>query len=163
MPKGRQRTQKFYFKNEAEVMKDLGLTPTKGSGSGWIEKEDGYNDHVIAQLKSTDKQSYKLNHLDLAKLEHNAMVENKIPMFILQFLSNDSRYALVNIEDIPALAEYIETGEVKMEQSNIIKDFIEGGEELSPVKPKRTIKSSASAREKFHKEKQDSWERKKWK
>ena len=54
------RTGKFYRKNEAEVMKSLGLIPTKNSGSGWIEKEDGQNDYVICQLKSTDAQSIKV-------------------------------------------------------------------------------------------------------
>lgn len=159
MAKGRERSVKFYFKNEAEVMKDLGLQATKGSGSSWLEKEDGYNDHVIAQLKSTDKQSYKLNQLDLEKLEYNAMIEHKIPMFVIQFLNKDSRYALVAIEDIPKLAEYIKTGEIE-----------KGGNEAPVIlddKPKKKkvkkIKSSASAREQFHKERQQAWEDKKWK
>ena len=30
------RSGKFYRKNEAEVMKALGLKPTKNSGSGWV-------------------------------------------------------------------------------------------------------------------------------
>ena len=30
------RSGKFYRRNEVEVMKSLGLRPTKNSGSGWI-------------------------------------------------------------------------------------------------------------------------------
>ena len=30
------RSGKFYRRNEAEVMKSLGLRPTKNSGSGWL-------------------------------------------------------------------------------------------------------------------------------
>lgn len=30
------RDFKFYRKNEEEVMKSLGLKPTKNSGSGWV-------------------------------------------------------------------------------------------------------------------------------
>ena len=30
------RSFKFYRKNEEEVMKSLGLKPTKNSGSGWV-------------------------------------------------------------------------------------------------------------------------------
>lgn len=48
------RSGKFYRKNEAEVMESLGLKPTKNSGSGWVEKEDGQSDEIICQLKSTD-------------------------------------------------------------------------------------------------------------
>lgn len=35
------RSGKFYSKNEKEIMRRFGLKPTKASGSGWIEKEDG--------------------------------------------------------------------------------------------------------------------------
>ena len=65
------RTFDFYRKNEAEVMKSLGLEPTKNSGSGWIEKEDGQNDFIICQLKSTDAQSIKVNQKDIRILEKN--------------------------------------------------------------------------------------------
>ena len=34
-----ERTTNFYRKNEEEVMKSLGLKPTKNSGSGWIQKK----------------------------------------------------------------------------------------------------------------------------
>lgn len=30
------RSGKWYRKNEAEIMRDLGLRPTINSGSGWI-------------------------------------------------------------------------------------------------------------------------------
>lgn len=30
------RSGKFYRKNEADVMKMIGLNPTKNSGSGWL-------------------------------------------------------------------------------------------------------------------------------
>ena len=59
------RSFKFYRKNEEEVMGALGLKPTKNSGSGWIEKEDGQNDYLICQLKSTDAQSIKVNQKDM--------------------------------------------------------------------------------------------------
>lgn len=159
MAKGRERTQKWYLRNEEEVMKDLGLSPTRASGSGWIEKEDGHNDYVIAQLKSTDKQSYKLSKLDLDKLEHNALVSHKIPMFIIQFLKDDSRYALVNIEDIPKIAEYIETGETQVDDTFDID--LSGRVETKPKRVKK-IKSSASSREQFYKEKERYWEEKRW-
>ena len=69
------RSTKFYRKNEEEVMRSLGLTPTKNSGAGWIEKEDGQNEHVICQLKSTDAQSIRVIQKDI-----------HTPMFILALL-----------------------------------------------------------------------------
>jgi len=159
--KGMQRSTKFYFKNEKEVMEDLGLKAVPGSGSQWTHKEDGENDYVLAQLKSTDKQSYKLNKLDLEKLEYHSMVAHKVPLFILQFLNDDSRYAIIKIEDIPKLNEYINTGQVKNVSEGLIFNP-EDIEETKPKRPKRKIKSSASARELFYKQKEEEWENKRW-
>lgn len=153
--KGRERKAKFYFRNEEEVLKELGLKPAAGSGNGWIDKEDGENDYVICQLKSTDKQSYKLNKLDLEKLEYHSNVSNKIPLFVIQFLKDNSRYALMNIEDIPKIAEYIETGETHIENINL--DIVE----TKPKQNKNKIKSSKSDREKFFEERSKEWEEKK--
>lgn len=156
--KGRQRSQKWYLANEKEVMEDLGLKATPGSGSSWIAREDGENEYVLAQLKSTDKQSYTLKQLDLDKLEHNATVSKKIPLFVIQFLNNDSRYALMNIDDIPLIAEYIKTGSIKN-----IPDVptINLDEPVKKVK-KPKIKSSSNAREQFFKEKQQAFENRKY-
>lgn len=157
MAKGRERSAKWYFRNEKEVMEELGFEVTKGSGNSWIDKEDGHNEHVLAQLKSTDKESYKVNLLDLEKLEYHATVSRKIPMFIIQFLKNDSRYALVAIDDIPLIAEYIKTGEMQKPDRELIEGLHEALEK--PKKNKRPkIKSSVSAREQFHKEKAEQYE-----
>lgn len=161
MAKGRERSGKWYFKNENEVMREIGLKPAAGSGNGWVDKEDGQNDYVICQLKSTDKASYKINQLDLEKLEYNAMIANKIPMFMLQFLNKDTRYVMVAIEDVPNLAEYIKTGEVNINKG-IDFGIDEGNlEELKPIKKKK-IGSSLSARKKFFEEKEIQFEQRKW-
>ena len=81
------RSGKFYRKNEAEVMRSLGLEPTPNSGSGWIVKEDGQSEDVICQLKSTDAMSIKINLKDIETLEYNALVAHKLPVFAIQFLT----------------------------------------------------------------------------
>lgn len=95
----RKRSGKFYYKNENETMKKLGLTPTKGSGNGWLEKEDGLNDEVIAQLKSTDANSIKISLEDLNKLNYNAKVDHKAPLFVIQFLSTGELFILMKPQD----------------------------------------------------------------
>ena len=47
------RHQKDWFDREKKVMEKLGLRPQPQSGAGW-RKEDGENDYVLCQLKSTD-------------------------------------------------------------------------------------------------------------
>lgn len=158
LSKGRQRNAKWYFKNEKEVMESLGLKSTPGSGNKWVHKEDGENDYIISQLKSTDKESFKLNLLDLQKLEYHALVANKTPLFILEFLSNGSKYAIINLEDIPKINQYLTLGKVE----NDLEIVLDNHEEIKP-KVKKKIVSSKSAREKFYEEKRKEWESKKWK
>ena len=105
------RSTKFYRKNEAEVMESIGLTPTKNSGAGWVEKSDGQSDHIICELKSTDAQSYRIRLEDLHTLEYNASVCHKIPVFAVQFLGTKEVYLLVKPESLSEAAKYLETGE----------------------------------------------------
>ena len=142
------RSGKFYSKNEKEIMERYGLKATPGSGSGWLAKEDGQNDHVIAQLKSTDANSYKLSLDDIDKLEYHAMVENKIPLFIIEFLQRDEIFFVLKPQDLIKLSKYLEIGEYK--ESKILNEINETKEEKK-IKRKK-ISSSNKARKKFYKE-----------
>ena len=106
----RKRKGKFYAKNEKETMEKFGLVPTSASGSGWIEKEDGYNENILCQLKSTHSNSYRVSLDDIDKLEYHAEVENKIPVFMIQFLERDEIFLLIRPEELTKVSKYIETG-----------------------------------------------------
>lgn len=141
------RSGKFYFKNEKEVMKSLGLKQTKGSGNGWLEKEDGQNDYLICQLKSTDAQSIRVKQEDIRTLEYNADVAHKLPIFAIQFLNTGEVWLMAKPEDFTGVAEYLNTGKTEIKKQDLI-DPVE--------KPKKKrinkVKSSASAREEFENE-----------
>lgn len=131
-------------------MKSLGLKPTKNSGSGWVEKEDGISDTVICQLKSTDKESIKLNKRDIDVLNYNAGVCHKMPVFAVQFLQSNEVYLLVKPCMLSDLSKYIDTGTYES-QSDFLDLDVSDVEETA-VKAKRKIKSSSSARIKFNEE-----------
>ena len=153
------RSFKFYRKNEEEVMKSLGLKPTKNSGSGWIEKEDGQNDYVIGQLKSTDSQSIKVIQKDIRTLEKNAMIEHKIPMFAIQFLNTGEVWLMLKPEDLPDAAEYILTGSIKENRLEQLGIDLEASEDLRAISHK-SIKSSGSSRERFHEQQNKKYNKK---
>lgn len=153
------RSGKFYRKNEAEVMKALGLNPTKNSGSGWVEKEDGQSENVICQLKSTDANSIKVNKKDLDVLSYNAAVAHKLPVFAIQFLQSNEVYLIVKPEMLCEAAKYIETGEYESANEFVGIDLSEHEEVTS--KPKRVIKSSSNARERFHEENERKFKKEK--
>lgn len=131
-------------------MKSLGLKPTKNSGSGWVEKEDGMSDAVICQLKSTDKESIKLNKRDIDVLNYNAGVCHKMPVFAVQFLQSNEVYLLVKPDMLTDIAKYIETGTYTSQ--NDFLDLELSDVEETTVKTKRKIKSSSSARIRFNEE-----------
>ena len=158
------RSGKFYRQNEAEVMTKLGLKPTKNSGSGWIEKEDGQNEYLIAQLKSTDAMSIRIQQKDLAILEENAAIAHKVPCFVIQFLNNGDVFIMARPQDFPQVSQYIETG-VCQRPSNEF-EFDMGTNNPSTKTNKNTdhsVRSSAKAREQFHKDKEkerEQWQKK---
>ena len=145
------RSRKFYDRNEKYVMQLLGFKPTKASGAGWVEKEDGESEYAIAQLKSTDAESYSLKLLDLHKLENNAYVSNKIPVFVLQFLKTNDIYAVVNINDMQDLDKLVEQGYV---------DIVNVAVQPQKQKATKMIKSKAANRNKFFKERKKQWQKK---
>lgn len=101
------RTTKWYRKNEAEVIHRLGFKPTRNSGATWIDKGDGQNEHCICELKSTDKESYRLEQTTLHTLEANAIEAHKLPVFALQFLNVDEVWLAVKETDIEAFKQLV--------------------------------------------------------
>lgn len=159
MSNNQPRSFKFYRKNEQEVMESLGLKPTKNSGSGWIEKEDGQNDYVICQLKSTDAQSIKVNQKDIRTLEKNANIEHKIPMFAIQFLNTGEVWLMLKPEDLPDASEYILTGSIKENRLEQLGIDLEASEDIMTISHK-SVKSSGSSREMFHEQQSKKYNKK---
>lgn len=128
-------------------MKALGFKPTKNSGSGWVEKEDGQSEFAICQLKSTDASSIKVALYDLHTLEYNASVSHKVPVFAIQFLQTGDVYLLVKPEDANDIGKYLKTGEYssKLDLGIDLNDEFEE----TTANNSRVIKSSSSARERF--------------
>jgi hypothetical protein len=137
------RTGKFYSRNEKETLSRLGLKPSPMSGTGWVIKEDGENDIVMVQLKSTDSSSYRLDLLDLTKLEYHADISRKVPIFLIQYLKTGKIYAVVDIDNIKELGEALDTGKVK--EKMVIKD-------IESTVEKKVVKTSKKSREQFFKE-----------
>ena len=138
-------------------MHSLGMKETKNSGSGWIEKEDGQNEYLICQLKSTDAQSIKVNQKDIRMLEKNALVAHKIPLFAIQFLNTNEVWLMIKPEDVFDVAEALNGDVVRMPDNLINID------EPTPYGPhsnaKRVIKSSSNARQMFHEEKNKKYDK----
>ncbi len=151
------RSGKFYYNNEREVMENLGLKQVKGSGNGWVEKEDGENEFILCQLKSTDAQSIRVQQLDVHKLVEHAAVSRKYPLFAIQFLNTNEVWLMARPEDFTQVAKYIDTGVCEKPETSIVEEM-----EIEIMKEgnkKKKIVSSSDAREKFHEEGQKRYDR----
>lgn len=146
------RKGKFYYKNEKNTLKSLGLIPAPQSGAGWIVKEDGENERCMVQLKSTDASSYRIDMLDIKKLEYHAGVSNKMPIFLIQFLKQNRLYALIDVEDLNDINEiFLKSSPVKKQSFDFCEDNVE----------RKKIISNKKSRDKFYEEKERGKE--KWK
>lgn len=153
----RKRSGKFYYKNEAKVLKELGFTPSPGSGNGWVVKEDGYNEHAMVQLKSTDAASYRISLFDIKQLEYHAKVEHKLPIFLVQFLKENKVYAIVDVAELDQLPAVF-----GVEPTQVNNDFVKMAEPEQSNKPK--VQSSAKGRDAFYKQQEQTKQggHKKW-
>ena len=153
MPK---RSGKFHSKNEKRTLKALGLTPAPASGAGWVVKEDGENETLMVQLKSTDSLSYRVSRLDMKKLEFHAEVSNKVPVFLVQFLKDDRLYAIVDVNNIDDLFYGLKG--IKPKESVINNNNILYNNNLSVDKP--IIKTNKDSRDKFFLEQEKKFRKK---
>lgn len=148
------RSGKWYRNNERSVMEQLGLEPTPNSGSGWVVKEDGQNDAVLCQLKSTDASSIRIQLQDVQTLQYNADVAHKLPVFVIQYINSGDVLCIVRPEDLPAIAKYLDSG-IKPQPMQQIVQYEEKPE------PKRTkITSSDKARQQYRTEQENRYKKK---
>lgn len=148
------RSGKFYYQNEREVLERLGLRQVPGSGNGWIQKEDGESEDILCQLKSTDAQSIRVQKLDIEKLEYHAMVSHRLPVFAINFLSDNSTYLLVSPESLLEVSEYLETGNKPQ--------LVDEGLRIDSVASQghhRVIGSGAEARIQLENERKAKWQK----
>ena len=156
------RSGKWYRNNEKEVMKRLGLTPTPNSGSGWIIKEDGQSEDIICQLKSTDAESIKINLQDIHKLQYNASVVHKVPVFAVQFIKTNEVFLLISPEDLQEAHEgLLGSGHINIKVINKSspENLLEP-QDNTPVKPVKVIKSSDLARQEMREEMKNRYSKK---
>lgn len=159
------RSTKFYRKNEAEVMERLGLKPTKNSGAGWIEKEDGENEYYLCQLKSTDNQSISIKQNDLRILEYHAQISHKIPVFVIQFLNTGEVWLMARPEDmeLKKSEKNIDFG-VDIEQEEVYNESIKtkGADAKEAWKARQRFYEQKEREQKEKEEEFKNRSRKKW-
>ncbi len=81
----RKRAALIGKEGEREANHATGSKNRAGSGCGIVEKGDGINDAYLTETKTTDAESYRVQQTGLAKIEHQAAAEGRLPLLVVVF------------------------------------------------------------------------------
>lgn len=92
-------TVKDSQRQERGLAKELGGSVNAGSGNGWVRKGDVRSDKELWECKITSAKSYSLKQADLEKLNNQALLDGRIPIFLVEFLKQGEAYVILSKED----------------------------------------------------------------
>lgn len=97
-------------KQERQLAKNLGGTVNSGSGNGWLRKGDVRTENELWELKITDAKSYSLKDAELQKNINQALLDRRIPIFLVEFKPTRNRYVIMDENDYLELRERANLG-----------------------------------------------------
>lgn len=92
---------------ERKAAATYGGKVTPGSGNQWFKKADVQTSQMIIECKATMKNSYTIKADDLAKLNTQAVLEDKLPVFEIQFTDRNVTYVVIEQDEFLNLAKNI--------------------------------------------------------
>jgi hypothetical protein len=76
---------------------------TPGSGNGWVKKGDVRTTSELIELKTTLKHQFPLKVADLKKINNEALIDGRIPLFIIEFASDDFTCVVMDEADYQSM------------------------------------------------------------
>lgn len=98
-------TQKDSQRQERALSRKIGGTVNSGSGNGWVRKGDVRSDNELWELKITSAKSYALKDAELEKNSTQALIDGRIPIFLIEFKTSGNAWAILSKEDYEDLRE----------------------------------------------------------
>lgn len=77
----------------------VGGTVNSGSGNGWIRKGDVRTEEELFELKITSAKSYSLKDAELEKNYNQALIDGRIPIFLIEFKTSGNSWVIMSKED----------------------------------------------------------------
>lgn len=97
-------------RQERRLAKELTGTVNSGSGNGWVRKGDVRTEYELFELKITDAKSYSLKDAELDKLTTQALVDGRLPIFMVQFKTTGNEWVIMSKDDYLMLREEASIG-----------------------------------------------------
>lgn len=86
-------------RQEKLLARNLGGTVNAGSGNQWLRKGDVRTDDELFELKITSAKSYSLKDAELEKLTNQALVDGRIPIFMVEFKTTGNAWVIMSKDD----------------------------------------------------------------
>ena len=103
-------TYKDSQKQESRLAKQLGGTRNSGSGNGWIRKSDIRSDDLLVEAKITSGKSFSIKDDELIKNISYAIVDGRMPIFLVEFKTTGNSYVILTEDDFLDLRERAQSG-----------------------------------------------------
>lgn len=97
-------------RQEKKLAASLNGTVNSGSGNGWVRKGDVRTENELWELKITSAKSFSLKDTELAKHNEYALIDGRIPVFMVEFKSSGNSYVILTEDDYITLREQASFG-----------------------------------------------------
>lgn len=104
-------------RQERALAKVLQGSVNAGSGNGWVRKGDVRSDKELWECKITSAKSFSLKQADLAKLNTQALMDGRIPIFLIEFMKQGESFVILTKDDYLEMREAYFGNEATDEQS----------------------------------------------
>lgn len=98
-------TTKDSQRQERRIAKELSGSVNSGSGNGWIRKSDIRTAYELVEAKITGAKSYSLKDAELQKNYDYALMDGRIPIFMVEFQGTGNKWVIMQYDDYLTLRE----------------------------------------------------------
>ena len=95
-------------RQEKALARKVGGSVNSGSGNGWIRKSDIRTPNELIEAKITSAKSYSLKDAELTQNNDYAIVDGRMPVFVVEFKTTGNRWAILSWDDYLTLRESAE-------------------------------------------------------
>lgn len=97
-------------RQERRLANELTGSVNSGSGNGWVRKGDVRTEDELFELKITSAKSYSLKDAELEKLTNQALIDGRIPIFMVEFKTTGNSWVIMSKDDYLTLRSEAQIG-----------------------------------------------------
>jgi hypothetical protein len=92
-------------RQERALAREVQGSVNAGSGNGWVRKGDVRAEQELWELKITSAKSFSLKYEDLRKVYEQALVDGRIPIFLVEFMKQGESFVVLTKDDYMEMRE----------------------------------------------------------